>query len=223
MSLVTLDDMKTYLGISLVDTSQDAYLTGELNLFTETVLNYCNRVFEQTTVTETIYFENFSEIRDYYLYHNPVISITSITEKQPNSADVAITNYRINKRLGKLEILDDSFYQKSFLFQNYNIGASLVMVYEAGYATVPLEIQESVKALIQGRYNKKQSGVDLNFGNNVQRISIPGVMGIDFDYTLNSNERKNKYGMLLGDYLNVFDNYRSERTIIGDSSEVYLG
>ena len=108
------------------------------------------------------------------------------------------------------------------LFTNYVIGAYIDVVYDAGYATVPLEIQESIKQLIQARYNRKQSGVDFNFGSNVQRINIPGVMGIDFDYTLNTNERANKFGMILGDYLNVFDAYRSERTITGDRTEVYL-
>jgi len=220
MSLVSLADLKDYLGI--VDNSQDTYLNGEIALFDETVLNYCNRVFEQTTVTETIYYDDFKDSMEHYLYHHPVISITSITEKHPDNSDVVTTNYRLNKRVGKIEITDSDFYQRSFLFQNYNVGARLEIVYEAGYATVPLEIQEAIKSLIQARYNKKQSGVDLNFGNNVQRMSIPGVMSIDFDYTLNNNERKNKYGMLLGDYLNVFDNYRSERTLIGERSEAYL-
>ena len=223
MSLVALDDLKDYLGVPLVDTQYDAYLNGEIALYDETVLNYCNRVFEQTTVTETIYYDDFKDRRSHSLYYNPAISITSITEKQPDYIDVDVTDFRINKRVAKLEILETSYNQRSFLFQNYTAGASLVIVYEAGYATVPLEIQESIKALIQARFNRKQAGVDLNFGNNVQRLNIPGVMGIDFDYTLNSNERKNKYGMILGDYLNVFDNYRSERTIIGEASEIYLG
>jgi hypothetical protein len=64
--------------------------------------------------------------------------------------------------------------------------------------------------------------VALNFGSNVQRISVPGVMGIDFDYTLSTNERNNKYGMILGDYLNVFDNYRSERTLVGESEVSFI-
>lgn len=222
MSLVTLPDLKEYLGISAGDTSQDDFLNSEIALFDETVLNYCNRVFEQTTVTETIYYEDFKNARQHFLYHSPVISITSVTEKHPDNSDVVTTNYRLNKRVGKIEIIEQDFYQRSWLFQNYNAGASLEIVYEAGYSSVPLEIQESIKALIQARYNKKSSGVDFNFGNNVQRMSIPGVMSIDFDYSLNNNERKNKYGMLLGDYLNVFDVYRSERTIIGERSEVYL-
>lgn len=223
MSLVTLANLKEYLGIDALDVSKDDFLNSQIALFDETVLNYCNRVFEQTTVTETIYYDDFKNAREHYLYHHPVISITSITEKHPDNSDVVTTSFRLNKRVGKIEIIDQEHYQRSWLFQNYNAGASLEIVYEAGYATVPQEIQEAVKALIQVRYNKSESGVDLNFGNNVQRMSIPGVMSIDFDYTLNNNERKNKYGMILGDYLNVFDSYRSERVIIGERSEVYLG
>ena len=219
MSLVSLADLKDYLGIA--DNSQDDYLNSEIALFDETVLNYCNRIFEQTTVTETIYYDDFKDEKDHFLYHFPIISITSITEKHPDQSDVLVTDYRVNKRLGSIELVN-SYNQKSWLFQNYALGASLDIVYEAGYTSVPLEIQEAIKSLIQVRYNKKQSGVDLNFGNNVQRISIPGVMGIDFDYTLNNNQRTNRYGMLLGDYLNVFDVYRSERIIIGDRTEIYL-
>jgi hypothetical protein len=222
MSLVALNDLKDYLGIALANVDHDDFLNSEISLFDNTVLNYCNRIFEQTTITEIIYHDDFSDRKQHYLYHHPVISITSITEKHPDNSDVAVTGFRFNKRVGRVEIVESSFNTRSYLFQNYSVGSSLEFVYEAGYTTVPLEIQESIKALIQARFNRKQSGVDLNLGNNVQRISIPGVMGIDFDYTLNSNERSNKYGMLLGDYLNVFDNYRSERTLIGDNSEVYL-
>jgi len=220
MSLVTLDSVKTYLGIDPMDTTQDDFLNSEIALFDETVQNYCNRIFEVNTYTETIYYDDFKDSFEHYLYHHPISTITSVTEKAPNATD-EVQEYRINKRTGGLVVVDD-YGKKKRLFTNYVIGAYLEIVYDAGYATVPMEIQESIKALIQQRYNRRQSGVDLNFGNNVQRISIPGVMGIDFDYTLNSNERQNKYGMLLGDYLNVFDNYRSERTVIGDLTEVYL-
>jgi hypothetical protein len=221
MSLVALDDLKTYLGIDLIDTSQDAFLNGEIALFDETVQNYCNRIFEVNTYTETIYYDDFKDDFEYTLYHHPVSLITSVTEKAPDAPD-ELQTFRLNKRTGNLVLTNDSGVKKR-LFSNYSTGAYLEIIYDAGYATVPLEIQEAVKALIQQRYNRKNAGIDLNFGNNVQRISIPGVMGIDFDYTLNSNERQNKYGMLLGDYLNVFDNYRSERTIVGDNTKVYLG
>lgn len=218
--LVELDDLKTRLGIALGDTTQDAFLTTEIAIFSETVSNYCNRVFDQTSFTETFYHQDIGDETSYMLYHFPIISVTSVTEKDVDQADVVLTS-RVNNRLGQLKVLNSSSFIGR-LFQNYTTSASIEVVYEAGYATIPLDIQEAVMSLIQVRYNKKQSGVDLNFGSNVQRINITGVMGIDFDYSLSGNDRNTKYGAILGDYLNVFDSYKSERTIIGDSQVAYL-
>ena len=217
MSLVSLEDMKEYLGIS--DSSQDDYLNSELALFSEAVENYCNRKFLQATYTERIYHRDFRNQREHYLYHFPVVSITSVTEKAYNEDDVAL-GHLVNKKIGKLNVLDECEYVRN-LFTNTGMNGYLEIVYEAGYTDTPLEVQEAIKELIQARYNKRESGVDFNFGSNVQRVSIPGVMGIDFDYTLSTNERSNKYGMLLGDYQNILDNYRSERTLIGESQVTY--
>lgn len=216
--LVTLDKMKEYLGIA--DASQDTYLTGELELFTETIQNYCNRVFEVTTINERIYHRDFYNVKTHYLYHFPIDSITSATEKAKDEDDTVLVTL-VNNKTGKLSILDDSEYFTQ-LFANTGRNGYMDIVYEAGYRSVPAEIQETVKQLVQARYNKKQSGVDFNFGSNVQRISVPGVIGIDFDYTLSTNDRKSKYGMILGDYLNVLDSYSSERTILGETELSYL-
>jgi hypothetical protein len=216
--LVSLEDMKAYLGIT--DTSEDDYLNAELTMFTEAIENYCNRKFEVTSYIERIYHRDFYNERDHYLYHYPVSAITTATEKAKDEDDSVLATL-VNKRTGKLNILDDCEYMTQ-LFVNTGSNGYMDIVYDAGYATVPLEVQEAVKQLVQARYNKKTSGVDFNFGSNVQRISVPGVIGIDFDYTLSTNERTNKYGMILGDYQNVFDNYRSERTIVGDTDIKYL-
>lgn len=216
MSLVTLEDVKDRLGI--LDNSEDDYLNGEIALFSESIENYCNRKFNLTTYVETFYRQDFDGEKKYVLYHFPVTSITSAIEKAPDTTDESRTS-RVNKRTGILSMTVDGIVRN--LFQNNGRDGYLEVTYEAGYATIPLEIQECVFSLIEGRYNKKQAGVALNFGNNVQRISVPGVMGIDFDYTLSSNDRKTKYGMILGDWQNVLDNYVSERTIVGDSSVKY--
>lgn len=216
--LVSLSDIKDYLGI--VDGSQDSYLTSELLLFTEAIENYCNRKFEVATYVEKIHHRDFYNTRDHYLYHFPVVNVISAIEKAKDEDDITLVTL-VNKRTGKLNIVDDNEYLTG-LFVNTGRSGYMEITYDAGYSTVPLEIQEAVKMLIQARYNKKNSGVDFNFGSNVQRVSVPGVMGIDFDYTLSTNERTNKYGMILGDYQNIFDNYRSERTLIGDSEITYL-
>tara|TARA_R110000787_G_scaffold5686_9_gene20559 strand:- start:1357 stop:2016 length:660 start_codon:yes stop_codon:yes gene_type:complete len=218
--LVELDDLKNRLEIPLVDTSQDVYLNGEIALFSESVENYCNRKFEVASYVEKIFHADFYNTMYHYLYHFPISTITTVVEKAKDETDT-ILDSSVNNRTGKFNVVDDCDFRQK-LFNNTGRNGYIEITYDAGYATIPLEIQESVFSLIEARYNKKQSGVALNFGSNVQRISVPGVMGIDFDYTLSTNERNNKYGMILGDYLNVFDNYRSERTLFGDSEVSFI-
>jgi len=152
MSLVSLIDMKAYLGIA--DASEDTYLTSELDMFTETIEHYCNRKFEIASYTERIYHKDFYNTRDHYLYHFPVSSITSATEKALDESDVVL-NTLLNKKLGKINILDDGEYFTK-LFNNTGSNGYIEFIYEAGYASVPHEIQESVKQLVQARYNKRK-------------------------------------------------------------------
>jgi len=88
----------------------------------------------------------------------------------------------------------------------------------AGYATIPTIILTVLDSLVQERYNKKVAGVDLNFGSDVQRVSIPGTISIDFDYSLSNNERKSSYGSIIGSYANILDDWRSERSVVGNST-----
>jgi hypothetical protein len=105
----------------------------------------------------------------------------------------------------------------------YFFGAEeTVILYDAGYETLPSTIQSVLDSVVQERYNKNTSGVDLNFGSDVQRISIPGAISIDFDYSLNNNDRKSAFGVILGANLNILDPYRSERAILGESKLIYV-
>ena len=83
---------------------------------------------------------------------------------------------------------------------------------------MPLTLKSAIKSIVATRYNKYVAGVGLNFGSDVQRISIPGAISIDFDYTLQNNERKTAFGALLGDQINVIDYFRSERAVIGSGT-----
>lgn len=219
MSLVTLEEVKNYLNIDPLNLDYDSYLNSEIVLFSNTVENYCNRKFELKTYTEKFYRQDFIDSQDYYLYHFPVTSISNIQEKDNNGL-VEDLDYRLNKKTGLLNVIKNGI--KNYLFNNTGNSGYIEIEYEAGYSEIPKEIKECIFNLIQGRFNKKESGVDFNFGNNVQRINLPGVMGIDFDYTLSTNDRKNKYGMLLGDWQNVLDFFVSERTMLGETSIKYV-
>ena len=201
--LVTLDDMKDYLGLAASNITYDDFLEAQLTLISAAVEGYCGRVFGQDDYVQTFYRDEFVQdyIKELFLYHYPVNSITEILED-----GTALTDYRLQGSSGRIVKTDDGI--KIHWFQGID---ELQITYNAGYASLPSEIDATIKSLVQERYNKHISGINVSFGNNVQRVSIPGVMSLDFDYTLSANSRKTKYGMILGDYVNILDPFRSER------------
>jgi len=220
--LVSLANMKTYLGIT--GNTYDDFLTEQLTLISSAVENYCGRVFTQTNYTQTIYkndLDNEVITQALYLYHFPTISITSITETLSGVSTVlTATDYRIHLPTSTLYRLDNGAKVSWLSCGDYT--SYLTIVHSAGFATIPPEIDAVVKALVEERYNKKVNNVGLGFGNDVQRVSIPGTISVDFDYSLQTNERKNAFGMLLGNQANVLDYFRSERAVIGTIKENYV-
>lgn len=207
--LVSLADMKAYLGIDSSDTTYDSFLTLQLEIVSESIEGYCGRVFEKKTWTQTLYKEDWVNQDKIHLYQYPLTGqVDSITKNDGTTIDldeiVNLNSIAMLRRLG-----EDGKFTKFFFYDC----ESVEVVYESGYDTIPAPIRSVVYSLVSESYSKKKVGIDVNFGNDVQRLSIPGVISIDFDYTLQSNERKNKYGMILGNYLNVLDSYRSERSV----------
>ena len=211
--LVSLSDMKTYLGIS--GTTYDAFLTEQLTLVSSTVENYCGRIFTQGNYVQTFYEDDYCDekVEELFLYHFPLITLTSVIQYQDATVleDVTTTT-RPHKPTAQVK-------NPSGLFGCGNI---FKVTYTAGYATIPVEIQAAVKEIVQGRYNKKVAGVDLNFGSDVQSISIPGSISVAFDYSLQTNDRKSTFGVILGNYANVLDYFRSERAIAGKGRVEYV-
>jgi len=76
--------------------------------------------------------------------------------------------------------------------------------------------------LVKERYNKHTSGIDLDFGSDIQSISIPGTISVAYDYSLQNNERKTAFGAILGNYVNTLDYFRSERPLIGSVRLEYV-
>jgi hypothetical protein len=203
--LVSLDDVKTYLGIN--DSTYDDFLTQQIGVVSEAIEGYCGRKFEQSSYTQTFYRDDYElNKNEILLYHYPVISVTSVKD-----GDETITDYRLHYPTGHL-------YRKNGLFYSETVEVE----YSAGYATVPSTVLHVVYSVVEQNYNKKKSGVALSFGSDVQSISIPGTISVTFDYTLDSNQRKNAYGVILGSYANILDQFRSERTVIGSGKIAYV-
>lgn len=207
--LVTLAEMKAYLGILTGDTSQDAFLTAQITEISEVIQAYCRRVFATASYVQTYYWEDYDPSKTLETFHYPLISVTSIVE---DTVTLDPTLYRINLPTGTITKTCGYFYQ----------APETVVTYSSGLAATPTPVKGVVYSLVQERYNKKNSGVDLNFGSDVQRISIPGTISIDFDYSLSNNDRKSAFGVVLGSQSNVLDYYRSDRAVVGNGKLIYL-
>jgi hypothetical protein len=198
MGLVTLAEMKTYLGITGND--DDAFLTEQIELISDTIEAYCRRKFAQASYVQTWYTDDFNyrNPREILPFHFPIISVTTL---KVDGVTADSEEYRIHKPTGIIKLLSDFDHSWD----------ELELTFSAGFATIPTIVKSVVYQLVEERYNKKKSGVSLNFGSDVQRVSIPGTISIDFDYSLQTNERSSAFGQILGNTLNVLDNYRSER------------
>jgi hypothetical protein len=217
--LVALDDMKTYLGIDLLDLTYDTFLTQQITLVSDTIEAYCQRKFELLDYVQTMYEEDFKEkgraVKDVTLYHFPTTAITSIVEKDLiTDTGTAITEYRVHNPTAKLISNPGPNYF-------FSVGKILEVEYTAGYASIPTPITQVVYNVVQENYNKKINGIDLNFGSDVQSIAIPGVINIQYDFSLQNNDRKTPFGTILGNNLNILDSYRSERAVIGSIRLAY--
>lgn len=209
--LVSLADMKIRLGISPGTTTYDVFLTGQIALVSEAITAYCRREFELKTYLETFYFDDHyrsgHEVKTFFF---PVKEVDSF-EYDVNTQTLTADDYRLHKPTGTIKT------GPGFYYCNY-----MKIQYKAGYDVIPLPIQEVVYSIVGEKYNRKVAGVDLNFGNDVQRLSVPGTFSIDFDYSKTNNDRSTDFGMILGDNLNMLDYYRSERSIIGLSVLEYV-
>ena len=206
--LDTLSNVKSRLGITSTD--YDTFLTSQITMISDVIEAYCRRKFLEDDYIQTFYKDDYCQSRMMELYHFPVSSVASIVQDGVTLDDEA---YRLHKPTGRIISEDGSPFFRS---------EETVVTYTAGYATCPAPVLAVLDSLVGERYNKKVAGVDLNFGSDVQRLSIPGTISIDFDYTLNSNERKSAYGVILGNNANILDDWRSERAVLGSGNLEYV-
>lgn len=210
--LVTLAKAKTYLGITTSE--YDSFLTEQLEILSDSIEGYCRRKFEVADYVQTFYFNEYREnrpSRELTLFHYPLNSVASV---EVDGVVLDTSEYRLHSS-GKLVLTDNLYWSSKFT-------NTLEVTYNAGLAATPSPIKSAIYTLISERYNKKKSGIDVGFGSDVQRLSVPGVMSIDFDYSLQANERKSTYGMILGNWVNVLDSYRSERALMGSVRLAYV-
>ncbi len=150
--LVSLAEMKSYLGIDTSDTTYDAFLTLQLEIVSEAVEGYCGRSIELKTWTQTIYKQDWINQDKVLLYHYPLSQqVTSITKDDGTLIDldevVNLNSIAMLRRLG-----DDGKFLNFFFYDcNY-----LEVEYEAGFAVIPAPIRSAFIVLSQKHTQKRK-------------------------------------------------------------------
>lgn len=210
---LSLSEIKDYLQIPGATTDYDDFLTLQGEVTTDAIELYCQRKIMAANYVETFYASDYvsdsAPVKSVKTWEYPLNTITKI-ELDGGLVDVA--DYRFSKDSGLI----------TAEYGLFHCGKKLEITYNAGYTTLPPLLKYVYLNVIQGNYNKLKAGIDMNFGSDVQRVSIAGVMSLDFDYSLVSNEETTLMGTILGNYLNVVRQYRSERAVIGSGKVKYV-
>jgi len=164
IALTTLELVKSELNIS--DTSQDSYLTRQINVVSEKIANYCNRNFRKQTYNDEKYTGN--DLLELNLDNYP---ITSVTEIKISDNEIELTDIEIESESGIL------YYEKLFKSSGYVCGISrhkdqriknVTITYEAGYQLpdqvdrdLPYDLEDACINEIVNAYEHKGTASNL--------------------------------------------------------------
>jgi len=147
--LTTLTVVKDELQIA--DTASDSWLSRQITNASKSIANYCNRVFQVETLTETLYIE-----RDAYPYQVPgstvglqlarwpIKTLTSVTAN--GTVLTADTDYKVNKAVGQVYRLDMEGLPR--LWDAW----PTIIVYDAGYDTIPEDLADACVLMVKKRW-----------------------------------------------------------------------
>lgn len=202
--MITLAEIKTILGVS--DATQDAFLTHWIAVVSNAIEEFCGRSFSQKNYKE-IFYRNDWPMSNLRTYHYPIVAITSIKDQDGNNI---LPHFRVHRPTGSLDMIQRLSWDE------------IEVEYSAGNNELPPIVKEVLVSIIKEKYNRSQSGIDLNFGADVQRVSIAGSLSVDFDYSLENNSSKNDLGMILGNYKNMLNPYVSAKRVINTQVKHYV-
>lgn len=190
--LTTLANVKAEL--SLTDGASDAVLRRYISSASLAAMQYCNRVFSSEAVSEQFLPEHFhlpvrGGVKPLQLARWPLISVASVTE---NSISLAVTtDYLSDPVNGQLTRLDSSADARRWS------PLPLIVAYTAGYATIPLDIEDAIIRMVTKRYVAKGRDPAL------KQESIPGVREVQYWISTGAES-----GNMTPDITDILDNYR---------------
>ncbi len=149
-ALVTLDEAKGFVKVPLSETGDDSLLENFINECTHLIESYCNRKFKEREFTDQV---TGSGTKDLIPRQFPVISITELYDDTSRAFATPIdsANYMIAKN-EKGEGYAVERFDAYFARGQRNVK----LVYQAGYASIPYDIQLACKVCVAYYYFKQQ-------------------------------------------------------------------
>lgn len=149
-ALVTLDDVKSFLGIT--GATQDTLLTLLINMVTEQIETRTNRRFKDTTYTQELY--SGIGVKTLVLKNFPITS-TTVFKLEKNNAynntsdweEVNSDEYWVEEETG--------IVTKTTVFNRGTLNWRVT--YSAGYSEIPYDIQLLAMSLISELFNKRNT------------------------------------------------------------------
>jgi hypothetical protein len=153
--LTTLDAMKLQLNVS--DTALDAYLEDRISRVSAAIQKYCNNPFVVEGRTDTIYLErgpypwqvpggaNYLQLARW-----PIISVASVVTTAQIAQPITLvqgTDFLVNQDTGQLiRLVAQTGYTSCW------DTIPTVVEYTAGYATVPLDVEDACQRMVEKAY-----------------------------------------------------------------------
>lgn len=164
LNLTTLTDVKNYLKLNTTDATRDGILTLIIAAVEEKIKQYCHTDFKQTTYTNEYYDGDGTPIL--VVKHFPIISVASLYDDPDrefgSNSLIQATDYVIYKEKGIIKLIQDN--DLITLTGEFSLGQQNIKItYDAGYTTVPYQIQLATIMWSVIQYN--------NYFNNTPGVS----------------------------------------------------
>lgn len=150
IDLCTLADVKSYLNIQ--NTTNDALLQLLITAASQYMMTYCGRTFQLTTYTNEAYNGTGNAMQ--MLLNSPVVAVSAVSVN-----GIARTPFNQSSYPGGYRFDEDGIYAGCDFgvwcdgFQN------VVVSYQAGYATIPYDLNFACIELVAKRYRDKDKSI----------------------------------------------------------------
>lgn len=145
IDLCTLDEVKSFMGVSNTDTTMDAVLQDLITRFSQFASNYCSRIFQDNHYTQVC---NGSGGYVQVLDQTPIIAVTSVT--------LGLTSVQLSTapNISGYTFDDTAVYLRGGYYFPQGL-KNVAIEYEAGYATIPADLSGAAVEQVVLKYRTK--------------------------------------------------------------------